>query len=548
MSTLAGAPVIVLKEGTTRVRGRDARRSNILAAKVIGEAIKTTLGPKGMDKMLVDSLGDVVVTNDGATILDEIDVEHPAAKIMVELSKTQDNEAGDGTTTVVIIASELLSKAEELLDKNIHPIVIVNGFRKAAEKALETLSEVAIKVKSNDKDTLKRIAMTAMHGKSTATERAYLADLAVDAVLSVAEEREEKPFVDLDTIKIVKKQGKNLRESVLVRGVVLDKEVVHPGMPKRIKAAKIALLKSPLEVEKTEFDAEIDIRDPLQMKQFIEEETKMLRDMVEKIKDVGANVVFCQKGIDDMAQHFLAKHKILAVRRVSSKDMDRLAKATGARIITNVDNLSPEDLGHAGLVEERKIGEDKMVFIEECKNPRSITIVIRGGTEHVVDEAERAIHDALFVVKDVVEDGLALPGGGAVETEIALRTRKFAETIGGKEQLVVAAFADAIEVIPRTLAENSGFDPIEKMAALISKHKEGKVNAGIDVFSGDLVDMIEQGVIEPLRVKRQAIKSAVEAATMIMRIDDIIAAKGLEEKPGAEGKGEEEEESPGSFD
>ncbi len=544
MSTLSGTPVIILKEGTQRIRGRDARRANILAAKVISEAIKTTLGPKGMDKMLVDSLGDVVVTNDGATILDEIDVEHPAAKIMVELSKTQDNEAGDGTTSVVILAGELLSKAEELLNKNIHPVVIINGFRKASSKALEILRNMSLHVKKEDTETLKKIAMTAMHGKSTATEREYLADIVVKVAQTVAEERDGKYFVDLDQIKLVKKQGKSLKESLLVKGVVLDKEVVHAGMPKTVKEAKIALIKSPLEIEKTEFDAEIDIRDPLQMKQFMDEETKMLREMVEKIKKVGANVVFCQKGIDDMAQHFLAKAEILAVRRVSSKDMDRLAKATSARIVTNVDNLTERDVGYAGLVAQRKIGDDKMVFIEGCKNPKAMTILIRGGAEHVVDEAERALHDALFVVKDSIEDGLILPGGGAVEAEIIKEVKKYAESVSGKEQLAIKSFADALEIIPRSLAENAGLDPIEIMSKLTSQHKEGVKNAGVDVFSGEVVDMVQNGVIEPWRVKKHEIKSAVEAATMILRIDDILAAKGVEEKTGGkEGKegGEETE-------
>ncbi len=544
MSTLSGTPVIILKEGTQRIRGRDARRANILAAKVISEAIKTTLGPKGMDKMLVDSLGDVVVTNDGATILDEIDVEHPAAKIMVELSKTQDNEAGDGTTSVVILAGELLSKAEELLNKNIHPVVIINGFRKASSKALEILRNMSLHVKKEDTETLKKIAMTAMHGKSTATEREYLADIVVKVAQTVAEERDGKYFVDLDQIKLVKKQGKSLKESLLVKGVVLDKEVVHAGMPKTVKEAKIALIKSPLEIEKTEFDAEIDIRDPLQMKQFMDEETKMLREMVEKIKKVGANVVFCQKGIDDMAQHFLAKAEILAVRRVSSKDMDRLAKATSARIVTNVDNLTERDVGYAGLVVQRKIGDDKMVFIEGCKNPKAMTILIRGGAEHVVDEAERALHDALFVVKDSIEDGLILPGGGAVEAEIIKEVKKYAESVSGKEQLAIKSFADALEIIPRSLAENAGLDPIEIMSKLTSQHKEGVKNAGVDVFSGEVVDMVQNGVIEPWRVKKHEIKSAVEAATMILRIDDILAAKGVEEKTGGkEGKegGEETE-------
>ncbi len=543
MALVAGQPILILKEGTQRVRGKDARRSNIAAAKVIGEAIRTTLGPKGMDKMIVDSLGDVTITNDGATILDEIDVEHPAAKVMVELAKSQDNEAGDGTTTVVVLASEFLGKAEDILNKNIHPSIIIKGYEKAAEKSQEILEKLTVKVSPDDEETLKKIAMTAMHGKSTAEEREYLAGIAVRAVKNVAEKRGDKIKVDIDNIKILKKQGKSLRETKLVQGMVLDKEVVHAGMPKLVKNAKIALIRNPLEIEKTEINAEIHIRDPEQMKSFLDEETKMLKTYVEKIKKVGANVVFCQMGIDDMAQHFLAKEGILAVRRVSSKDMAKLAKATGGKTVTNIEDLSEKDLGYAEEVREEKIGDDKMVFIEGCKNPKANTILIRGGAEHVVDEAERAIHDALSVVKDVIEDGTVVPGGGAVETQLAMELRNYAPTIGGKEQIAIEAYADALEIIPRTLAENAGLDPVEIMVNLKSKHGSGEKNAGLEAITGKVEDMVKLGIIEPWRVKSHAIKSATEATKLILRIDDVIAAKAFESEktPGSEKGGEESE-------
>ncbi len=533
--SMSGIPVLILKEGSERTRGRDAQRSNIMAARVIAEAVRTTLGPRGMDKMLVDSLGDITITNDGATILDEIDVQHPAAKMMVEVAKAQDDEVGDGTTTAVIIAGELLKKAEDLLDQKIHPTMIVSGYKKAADKAEEILNSIAIDVKPTDAATLLKIAMTSMNSKITAGAREHLAQIAVDAILQVAEKKDGKYEADRDMVNILKKQGKSLLETELVRGMVIDKEIVHPAMPKRVKNAKIALVDAPLEVEKTEFDAEIRITDPSQMKMFLEEEQKILKGMVEKVKASGANVLFCQKGIDDLAQHFLAKAGITAVRRVKKSDMEKLAKATGARIVTNLDDLSPEVLGEAGLVEEVKIGEDKVVYVRECKNPKAVTIVVRGGTEHVVDEAERALNDALCVVRNTVEDQKIVPGGGATEVEVARQLRKFAESVGGREQLAIEAFADAVEVVPKTLAENSGHDPLNALVALRAQHEKGVTSFGLNIQTGKPDDMIKLGVLEPLRVKRHAIRSASEAASMILRIDDVIASKPHKEEKKEKG-------------
>ncbi|MBS7641203.1 MAG: thermosome subunit beta [Candidatus Bathyarchaeia archaeon] len=524
MAAAGGIPVLILKEGSTRSRGREAQHNNIMAAKVIAETVKTSLGPRGMDKMLVDSLGDITITNDGKTILDEIEVEHPAAKMMVEVAKAQDKEVGDGTTSVVVLAGELLTKAEELLNKNIHPTVVIDGYRKAAEKALEVLDNMAIQVDPLDKSMLKKIAMTAMASKLVSESKDYLAEIAVDAILHVAQKVGEKYKVDLDDILVQKKPGESIADTKLIKGIVLDKEVVHPGMPKRIEKAKIALLDCPLEIEKTEFDAKINIETPEQMEAFLREEENMLRDMVEKIAKVGANVVICQKGIDDMAQHFLARKGILAVRRAKKSDMEKLAKATGGRIVTNLDDLKPEDLGYAELVEERKIGEDKMVFIEGCKNPRSVAILIRGGSERIVDEAERSIHDALCVVRDVVQEPKILAGGGAPEIEVARAIRDFANSLSGREQLAAQAFADAVEIIPTALAENAGLDPIDIISELRAMHDKGEKWAGVDIFSGKARNMAELDVYEPLVVKKQVIKSAVEAATMILKIDDVIAA------------------------
>ena len=534
--SMSGQPVIILPEGTQRYVGKDAQRLNILAARIVAETVRTTLGPKGMDKMLVDSLGDIVVTNDGATILDKIDLQHPAAKMMVEVAKTQDKEAGDGTTTAVVIAGELLKKAEELLDQNIHPSIIVKGYTMAAEKAQEILDEIAIKVNPDDEETLLKIAGTSITGKSAEAHRDLLAKLAVEAVKQVAEKEDGKYRVDIDNIKIEKKPGESVDESELIRGVVIDKEVVHPRMPKRVENAKIALIGDALEVKKTETDAKINITSPDQLFDFIEQEEKMLKELVEAIAKTGANVVFVQKGIDDLAQHYLAKYGIMAVRRVKKSDMEKLAKATGAKIVTNVKDLTSEDLGEAELVEQRKVAGENMIFVEGCKNPKAVTILIRGGTEHVVDEVESALEDAVKVVKDIVEDGKILPAGGAPEIELSIRLDEYAKEVGGKEQLAIEAFAEALKVIPRTLAENAGLDPVETLVKVIAAHKEKGPTIGVDVFEGEPADMMEKGVIAPLRVTKQAIKSASEAAIMILRIDDVIAASKLEkDKEGEKG-------------
>ena len=530
-------PILVLKEGTERETGRIAQKRNIEVAKAIADAVRTTLGPKGMDKMLVDSLGDIVITNDGATILKEIDVAHPAAKMMVEVAKSQDTEVGDGTTSAVVLSGELLKMAEELLDQNVHPTVITNGYRLAAAKALEILPELGIKV-DND-EILKEIAMTAMTGKNVGDSKEYLADIAVKAVRAVAEEVNGKTVVDVDNIKVEKKQGGGIRDTELIDGIILDKEKVHPRMPKRVEDAKIALINTGFEVKKTEISAKIQINRPEDIQAFLDQESEEIRKMVEKVKEVGANVVFCQKAIDDLAQHYMAKYGIYAVRRVKKSDMEKLAKATGGKIITNLDDLSPEDLGYAKVVEERKIGEDHMTFVMGCKNPKSVSILIRGGTEHVVDEVERALHDALKVVGVALEDGVAVPGGGATEIELAMRLREYAPSVGGREQLAIEKFADALEIIPRTLAENAGLDAIDIMMKLKAEHQKGNKHAGVDVFEGTIADMVEKKVIEPLRVKKQALESATEVATMILRIDDVIAAKGTDKGskggPGAEG-------------
>jgi len=519
-----GVPVLILKEGATRSRGRDAQHANITAAKIIAEAVKSSLGPKGMDKMLVDSLGDVTITNDGRKILDEMDVEHPAAKMMVEVAKTQDDEVGDGTTTAVLVAGELLSKAEDLINKNVHPTVIIDGYRKAADKALETLEKAAIPVKPTDKEYLKKVGVTSIAGKIVAENREQLAEIAADAILHVAQKVGDEYRVDLDDIMVEKKPGESITDTKLIMGIVLDKEVVHPGMPKRVEKAKIALLDCALEVEKTEFDAKINIETPEQMESFLREEENMLRDMVEKVKKAGANVVVCQKGIDDMAQHFLAKEGILAVRRAKKSDMEKLAKATGGRVATSLEGFISKDLGYAELVEERKIGDDKMTFIEGCKNPRSVAILVRGGTERIVDEAERSIHDALCVVRDVVQEPKVLAGGGAPELEISRALRSYAQSLPGKEQLAVQGFADAIEAVPVTLGENAGLDPIDILSELRARHEKGETWAGIEVHEGKVKDMKKLEVYDPLAVKKQAIKSATEAATMILKIDDVIAS------------------------
>jgi thermosome len=543
MATLQGQPVLILREGTQRTVGRDAQRMNIMAARVIAEAVKSTLGPRGMDKMLVDSLGDVVITNDGVTILKEMDVEHPAAKMIIEVAKTQENEVGDGTTTAVVLAGELLKRAEELLDQDIHPTIIARGYRLAASKALEFLNEIAISIDVNDEELLKRIAATAITGKHAEYAVDHLASLVVNAIKRVAEKTEEGYEVDEDNIKIEKRQGGGVTETELVEGIVIDKEVVHAGMPKRVKDAKIAVLKAALEVKETETDAEIRITDPDQLQKFIEQEEKMIRDMVDKIAGVGANVVFCQKGIDDLAQYYLAKAGILAVRRVKQSDIEKIAKATGAKILTDLRDIKPEDLGEASLVEEKKVGDENMVFVRGCKNPKAVTILVRGGTEHVVDEVERSLTDAIKVTKAAIESGKVVAGGGAPEIELSLRLKQWAPSLGGREQLAAEAFANSLEVIPRALAENAGLDPIDILVELRRAHEENKTTYGVNVFSGKVVCMKEVGVLEPLEVKKQAISSATEVAIMILRIDDVIAAKGLESKESETPGGEEESES-----
>ena len=540
-SQVAGVPVLILKEGSSRESGRDAQCANIMAARIVAEAVKSSLGPKGMDKMLVDSFGDVTITSDGKTILDEMDVQHPVAKMMVEVAKAQDSEVGDGTTSVVVLAGELLGKAQDLMEKNVHPTIIIEGFRKAEEKALEVLERIAVPVNPEDKEALKKVAMTSMASKLVAESRDKLAEIAASAVLRVARKVEDRYTVDLDDILVVKKAGESLADTRLIDGTVLDKEVVHPGMPKRVEKAKIALIECPLEIEKTEFDSKIFIENPEQMEAFLKEEERMLEEMVEKIAGKGANVVLCQKGIDDAAQHFLARKGILAVRRVKKSDMERLAKATGARIITNLDDLKEDDLGCAELVEERKIGDDKMVFIEGCRNPRSVTILIRGATERVVDEAERSLHDALSVVRDVVQEPKILAGGGAPEIETARQLRKYAESLPGKEQLAATKYAEALEAIPATLAQNAGLDPIDILSDLRARHEKGEVWAGVDVIEGKVNDMEKLEVLEPLTVKKQIIKSATEASTMILKIDDVIAAAKM--KPPKTPKGPEEYKS-----
>jgi len=516
LTTQAGQPVLILKEGTSRRRGRDAQRNNIMAARIISEILRTTLGPRGMDKMLIDSLGDITITNDGAAILDEMDVEHPAAKMMVEVAKTQDDMVGDGTTTAVVLTGELLKKAEELLDQNIHPTIIVSGYRKAAQKAMEILRDIAVSVDIENREILKKVAMTSMSSKAVGAAKEHLAEIAIDAVKQIVEIRGGKRIADIDNIQIIKKEGKSLFDSQLVKGIIIDKEIVHPGMPKRAENAKIALLDCPLEIEKTEFNAEIRIRDPTQMKAFLDQETEMMKEMVNKIKASGANVVFCQKGIDDMVQHFMAKQGILAARRVKQSDMEKLARATGGKIVTNLDDLKPEDLGVAGLVEERKVGEDKMIFVEQCKDPRSVAVLLRAGLERMVDEAERAIEDALSVVSDVIETGKIVAGGGAPEAEVAKRLRDYAPKVGGREQLAIEAFADAIEIVPKSLAENAGLEPIDVMVELRAAHEKPQGHFfGVNLYTGKVMNMYENGVIEPMIVKEQAIKSATESTSMI---------------------------------
>ncbi|MFC1487282.1 thermosome subunit beta [Thermoproteota archaeon] len=525
LTTQGGQPVLILKEGTSRRRGKEAQTNNIMAAKVVAEVLRTTLGPRGMDKMLIDGLGDITITNDGASILDEIDVQHPAAKMMVEVAKTQDDMVGDGTTTAVILAGELLRKGEELLTQGIHPTIIVRGYRKALDKAVEALAKLAITVDIDDIETLKKVSMTSMGSKAVGDARSHLSDITIDAVKLIAEKRGDKTIADIDNIQRVKKEGKSLYDTQLIKGIIIDKEIVNAGMPKRIENAKIALLDSPLEVKKTEFSAEIRIRDPSQMQAFLDNETRMLKDMVAKVKTSGATVLFCQKGIDDMAQHFLAKEGIIAARRVKQSDMEKLARATGGTVITKLNDMKSTDLGAAGIVEERKVGDDKMIFVEKCKEPRSVAILIRAGLERMVDEADRAMNDALSVVADVIQDNMIVAGGGATESEIAKVLRSFATKVGGREQLAVEAFADSLEIVPKTLAENAGLESIDILVGLRAAHEKKKGHLmGVDVFKGEIVNSYENGVVEPLKVKEQAMKSAAEVAAMILRIDDVIAS------------------------
>jgi len=534
LTSQGGQPILILKEGTGRKRGREAQRNNIMAARIIGEVLRTTLGPRGMDKMLIDSLGDITITNDGATILDEVEAEHPAAKMMVEVAKTQDDMVGDGTTTAVVLAGELLKRAEELLDQNVHPLIIVSGYRKAAQKAVELLERLGTPVNIEDRDTLRQVALTSMGSKAVGAARETLADIAIDAVKEIAEKRGSEWLADIDNVQITKKEGKSLFDSELIRGIIIDKEIVHAGMPKTIKNAKIALLDCPIEIEKTEFSAEIRIKDPTQIQAFLDQETKMIQDMVKKITASGANVLLCQKGIDDMAQHFLAKRGVLVARRIKQSDMEKLAKATGGKIINNLEDLKTKDLGKAGLVEERKISNDKMIFIEKCRDPHAVAVLIRAGLERMVDEAERAMNDALSVVSDVIENNKIVPGGGAIEAEIAKQVREYATTIGGREQLAIEAFAESMEIIPKTLAENAGLDKIDILVGLRAAHEKKRgYQMGVDVFNGKISNMKKAGVIEPLVVKQQAIKSATEASSMILRIDDVIAATKPKEGKGA---------------
>ncbi len=523
---LGGVPILILKEGTERTTKRKAQMNNIAAGKVIAEAVKSALGPRGMDKMLVDSLGDIVITNDGATILDEMDVKHPAAKMMVQVAKAQDDEVGDGTTTAVIIAGQLLKGSEELLESKIHPTTIVAGLKKAANKANEILDQMAVDIDPEDVEILMKIAMTSMNSKSVAGSKELFADIAAKAIGLIKEDRDGKVVADLDHVSIVKKQGMGLTDTELIRGMVIDKEILHPAMPKRVTNARIAILDAALEIEKTEFDAEIRISDPYQVKSLMAEEDRMLKTLADRVINTGANVLLCQKGIEDDVVGFLAKAGILAVRRVKKSDMQRLARATGGRIVSNVKELSADVLGSAGVVEEATIGDDKMVYIKDCADPKAVTVVIRGGSSQVVDEAERALHDALCVVRNAVQDKKIVAGGGAPEIEVAKGLREYAGTIGGREQIAIEIFADALETIPKTLGENAGWDPITIIVELRAKHEvpEGKW-FGINVFTGKPSDMMSEGVIEPLSVKKQAIKSASEAAHMILRIDDVIASK-----------------------
>ncbi len=522
-------PIFILPEGYQRTVGRDAQRNNIMAAKIVAETVRTTLGPKGMDKMIVDSLGDITITNDGVTILEEMQIEHPAAKMLVEVAKTQEEQVGDGTTTAVVFAGELLKNAERLLDQEIHSTVIAKGYRMASEKSQIILNKMAEPISIKDEDLLKKIAITAMTGKGAEASKEKLAEITVKAVKQVMENN----VFNMDDIKLEKKVGDGTEDSELIQGILLDKERVHPGMPKAVKNAKIALLDAALEIKNTEIEAKIQVTDPSQLQAFMDQEESMLRKMVDTVIKSGANVVVCQKGIDDMAQHFLAKAGIYAVRRVKRSDLESLARATGGKIVTSLKDLSKEDLGAAGIVEEQTIGDEQMTYVKECKNPKAVTLLVRGGTQHVVDEVERAVKDAVGDIAASLKVGKVVAGAGAVEIALARELRRFANSLSGREQLAVNSFADSIEIIPRTLAENAGLDPIDMLTDMKSKHDKGMKWAGIDVFSGKVVDAWKTGVIEPLKIKTQAIKSASEVSEMILRIDDVIAGSGSKEKAPA---------------
>jgi thermosome len=519
-------PVLVLKESALQQKGKDAQHNNIAAAKLVAELVRSSLGPRGLDKMLVDSLGDVTITNDGATILKEIDVQHPAAKMMVEISKTVDNEVGDGTTSSVVFGGALLAKAEDLLKKDVHPSVIIEGYQAAAEKTLEIYAEMAKKIQPDDRETLLKIAITSMQSKLISEDSDVLSKVVVDAILRVATKKAETYSVDLENIKVEKKAGGSITDTQIIKGIVLDKEVVHSGMPTKIEKAKIALLNSALEIEKTEMSSEIRITDPTQMQMFLEEENRMLKTMVDKLHNVGVNVLICQKGIDDIAQHYLAKYGIMAVRRVKESDMTKLGKATGGRVISNLDDLTEKDLGTADLAHQKKVESDKWVFIEGCKHPQSVTLLIRGGSQRVIDEVDRSIHDALMVVKDVIEKPEIVAGGGAPESYAASKLKDWADSFDGREQLAIKKYAEALEIIPLTIAENAGMDPIDTMATLRAKQNQGRKWTGIDARNTKIADMLAIDVVEPLAVKEQIIKSATEAACMILRIDDVISVSG----------------------
>ncbi len=518
---LGGQPIIIMREGSTTTHGQDAQNSNFTAARAVATAVQSTLGPRGMDKMLVDGIGDITITNDGVTILKEMDIEHPAAKMMVEIAKTQDAEVGDGTTTAVILAGELLKNAEVLLKQKVHPTSIAEGYRMAAEKSLLLLDKYAITVKPTDTAMLKKIAETALTGKNSDVAKGHLCDIIVRAITFVAD---ADGTADLAHINVEKKVGGSIDDSALIEGMVISKDRAHPSMPKIVKDAKIILLNAALEYKKTEVNAKINISSPGQAQAFLDGEADMVHSMVDKVIRSKANVLFCQKGIDDVAQHYLAKAGILAVRRVKKSDMDNLARATGAQLVNSVDAITAKDLGAAGLVEEKSLSGDEMIYVSKCKNPKAVSIIIRGGTEHVVDELDRAIHDALMVVSVVVAGKKIVPGGGAPETELSLRLREYAATVGGRNQLAIESFASAMEIIPRVLAENAGLDPINMLVDLRAAHESGKKTYGLDIIAGKPADMLKAGVVEPLRVKTQAISSASEAAVMILRIDDVIAS------------------------